>query len=39
MGQLSDVAIASNAFRDAIDNAEELMRRIDARFPTSAKPR
>jgi hypothetical protein len=28
-----------NAFRDAIDTAEELMRRIDARFPTPAKPR
>ena len=28
-----------NAFRDAIDNAVELMRRLDARFPNSAKPR
>jgi hypothetical protein len=27
-----------NAFRDAIDNAVELMRRVDAQFPTSAKP-
>ena len=26
-----------NAFRDAIDNAAELMRRIDARFPPTAK--
>jgi hypothetical protein len=26
-----------NAFQDAIDNAAELMRRIDARFPTSSK--
>jgi hypothetical protein len=39
MGQLSDGAIASNTFRDAIDNAVELMRRLDARFPNSAKPR
>jgi hypothetical protein len=28
-----------NAFRDAIDNAEELMRRIDARFPNSQYPK
>jgi hypothetical protein len=28
-----------NAFRDAIDNAEELWRRIDPRFPPSNKPR
>jgi hypothetical protein len=28
-----------NAFRDAIDNAVELMRRLDARFPSVAKPR
>jgi hypothetical protein len=28
-----------NAFRDAIDNAVELMRRLDARFPNPAKPR
>jgi hypothetical protein len=28
-----------NAFRDAIDNAVELMRRVDARFPTPSKPR
>ena len=28
-----------NAFRDAIDNAVELMRCLDARFPTTAKPR
>jgi hypothetical protein len=28
-----------NAFRDAIDNAVELMRRIDARFPSTAKGR
>jgi hypothetical protein len=26
-----------NAFRDAIDNADELMRRLDARFPISGK--
>jgi hypothetical protein len=26
------------AYRDSIDIAVELMRRIDARFPTSAKP-
>ena len=26
-----------NAFRDAIDNAVELMRKIDARFPTPTK--
>jgi hypothetical protein len=29
----------SNAFRDAIDNADELMRRLDARFPISGKAR
>jgi hypothetical protein len=28
-----------NAFRDAIDNAMELWRRIDARFPIPGKPR
>jgi hypothetical protein len=28
-----------NAFRDAIDNAVELMQRLDARFPNPAKPR
>jgi hypothetical protein len=28
-----------NAFRDAIDNAVELMRRLDARFPTPGPPR
>jgi hypothetical protein len=28
-----------NAFRDAIDNAVELIRRLDARFPSPAKPR
>jgi hypothetical protein len=28
-----------NAFRDAIENAVELMRRIDARFPTPTMPR
>ena len=28
-----------NAFRDAIDNAVELMRRLDARFPSPSKPR
>jgi hypothetical protein len=28
-----------SAFRDAIDNAVELKRRVDARFPTPAKPR
>jgi hypothetical protein len=28
-----------NAFRDAIDTAEELIRRIDARFPDANKPR
>jgi hypothetical protein len=28
-----------NAFRDAIDNAVELMRGLDARFPTSGKAR
>jgi hypothetical protein len=28
-----------NAFRDAIDNPVELMRRLDARFPTSGKAR
>jgi hypothetical protein len=28
-----------NAFRDAIDNAVELMRRLGARFPSVAKPR
>jgi hypothetical protein len=28
-----------HAFRDAIDNAGELMRRLDARFPTPGKPR
>ena len=27
-----------NAFRDAIDNAVELMRRLDARFPKPAEP-
>jgi hypothetical protein len=27
------------AFRDAIDTATELMRRVEARFPTPAKPR
>jgi hypothetical protein len=26
-----------NAFRDAIENAVELMRRIDARFPDTRK--
>ena len=26
------------AYRDSIEIAVELMRRIDARFPTSAKP-
>jgi hypothetical protein len=26
-----------NAFSDAIDNAVELMRRIDARFPATCK--
>jgi hypothetical protein len=28
-----------NAFRDAIDNAVELMRRLDALFPNPGKPR
>jgi hypothetical protein len=28
-----------NAFRDAIDNAVELMRRVDARFPAPNNPR
>jgi hypothetical protein len=28
-----------NAYRDSIDNAVELWRRIEARFPTSGKPR
>jgi hypothetical protein len=28
-----------NAFTDSIDNAIELMRRLDARFPNPAKPR
>jgi hypothetical protein len=28
-----------NAFRDAIDNAMELWRGIDARFPIPGKPR
>ena len=28
-----------NAFRDAIDNAVELMRRLDARFPTADRSR
>jgi hypothetical protein len=28
-----------NAFRGAIDNAVELMWRLDARFPNAAKPR
>src|SRR5271155_5147909 len=28
-----------NAFRDSIDNAVELMRRIDARYPSTNKPR
>jgi hypothetical protein len=28
-----------NAIRDAIENAVELMRRLDARFPSPAKPR
>jgi hypothetical protein len=28
-----------SAFRDAIDNAVELWRRIDARFPTGSGPR
>jgi hypothetical protein len=28
-----------NAFRDANDNAVELMRRLNARFPSPAKPR
>jgi hypothetical protein len=28
-----------SAFRDAIDDATELMRRTDARFPTLNKPR
>jgi hypothetical protein len=32
-------AARENAFRDAVDNAVELMRRLDARFPNSAKPR
>jgi hypothetical protein len=27
------------AYRDSIENAVELMRRIDARFPTPDKPR
>ena len=28
-----------NAFREAIDNAVELMRRLDVRFPNPSKPR
>jgi hypothetical protein len=28
-----------NAFTDAIDNAVELMRRLDARFLSASKPR
>jgi hypothetical protein len=28
-----------NAFGDAIDNAVELMRRLDARFPAPGEPR
>jgi hypothetical protein len=27
------------AFRDALDDAVELMRRLDARFPNPVKPR
>jgi hypothetical protein len=27
------------AFREAIDTATELMRRVEARFPTGGKPR
>ena len=33
------IASRENAFTDSTDNAVELMRRIDALFPSPAKPR